>query len=114
MRQKTRVDVIAVIVSCLALFVAVWSGYDARRSADAAEDARDVMRSEQRAWLGYRTIRLAARGAEGSWEDREPMQGDYGQIRLFVANSGNTPATNVRFLYQEPLLLLDGAELSPP
>ena len=114
MRQKTRVDVVAVMVSSLALVVAVWSRYDAGRSADSAEDARDVMRSEQRAWLGYREISLAARGTEGSWEDREPMQGDYGRIRLFVANTGNTPATNVRFLYQEPMLLRDGAELTPP
>ena len=68
-----------------------------------------------RAWLGYTEITLAARrGAEVSWEDREPMQGDHGRIRLFVANTGKTPATNVRFLRQEPMLLRDGAELEPP
>ena len=42
------------------------------------------------------------------------MQGDHGRIRLFVANTGKTPATNVRFLRQEPMLLRDGAELEPP
>ena len=114
MRWKCEIDV-AVAVSILALIVAGWSAYGASRSADAAEDARDAVRLELRAWLGYTEITLAARrGAEGSWEDREPMQGDHGRIRLFVANTGKTPATNVRFLRQEPMLLRDGAELEPP
>ena len=114
MRQKRGFDV-PVVVSILALIVAAWSRYDAGRSADAAEDARDAVRLEQRAWLGYREITLAARrGTDGSWEDREPMQGDYGRIRLFVANTGETPATNVRFLHQTPMLLRDSAELEPP
>ena len=62
----------------------------------------------------HREITLAARrGTDESWEDREPMQGDYGRIRLFVANTGKTPATNVRFLHQTPMLLRDSAELEP-
>ena len=106
---------IPVVVSILALIVAAGSLYHAARSADAAEDARDAVRLEQRAWLGYRKITLAARrGTDGSWEDREPMQGDYGRIRLFVGNTGKTPATNVRFSHQTPMLLRDGAELEPP
>ena len=114
MRQKCGFNV-PVVISILALIVAVWSQYNAGRSADAAEDARDAVRLELRAWLGYREITLAARrGTDGSWEDREPMQGDYGRIRLFVANTGKTPATNVRFLHQTPMLLRDSAELEPP
>ena len=114
MRQKFGFNV-AVVVSVLALIVAAGSLYQADRSADAAEDARDAVRLEQRAWLGYRKITLAARrGTDGSWEDRELMQGDYGRIRLFVGNTGKTPATNVRFLYQIPMLLRDDAELEPP
>ena len=114
MRQKCGFAV-PVVVSILALIVAAWSLYYAGRSADAAEDARDAVRLEQRAWLGYREITLAAsRGTGGSWEDREPMQGDYGRIRLFAANTGKTPATNVRFLHQTPMLLRDSAELEPP
>ena len=114
MRQKCGFNV-PVVISILALIVAVWSQYNAGRSADAAEDARDAVRLELRAWLGYREITLAARrGTDGSWEDREPMQGDYGRIRLFVANTGETPATNVRFLHQTPMLLRDSAELEPP
>ena len=78
MRQKCGFNV-PVVISILALIVAVWSQYNAGRSADAAEDARDAVRLELRAWLGYREITLAARrGTDGSWEDREPMQGDYG------------------------------------
>ena len=53
MRQKRGFNV-PVVVSILALIVAAWSRYDAGRSADAAEDARDAVRLEQRAWLGYR------------------------------------------------------------
>ena len=114
MRQKCGFNV-PVVISILALIVAVWSQYNAGRSADAAEDARDAVRLELRAWLGYREITLAARrGTDGSWEDREPMQGDYGRIRLFVANTGKTPAANVRFLHQTPMLLRDSAELEPP
>ena len=114
MRQKCGFNV-PVVISILALIVAVWSQYIAGRSADAAEDARDAVRLELRAWLGYREITLAARrGTDGSWEDREPMQGDYGRIRLFAANTGKTPATNVRFLHQTPMLLRDSAELEPP
>ena len=114
MRQKCGFNV-PVVISILALIVAVWSQYNAGRSSDAAEDARDAVRLELRAWLGYREITLAARrGTDGSWEDREPMQGDYGRIRLFVANTGKTPATNVRFLHQTPMLLRDSAELEPP
>ena len=114
MRQRRGIDV-PLVVAILALIVAAWSRYDAGRSADAAEDARDAVRLEQRAWLGYREITLAARrGTDGSWEGREPMQGDYGRIRLFVANTGKTPATNVRFLHQTPMLLRDSAELEPP
>ena len=114
MRQKWGFNV-AIAVSILALIVAAGSLYQAYRSADAAEDARDAVRLEQRAWLGYRKITLAARrGTDGSWEDREPMQGDYARIRLFVGNTGKTPATNVRFSHQTPMLLRDGAELEPP
>ena len=58
MRQKRGFDV-PVVVSILALNVAAWTRYDAGRSADAAEDARDAVRLEQRAWLGYREITLA-------------------------------------------------------
>ena len=91
MKQKRGFDV-AVAVSILALFVAIGSLYQAYRSADIAEDARDAVRLEQRAWLGYRKITLAARrGTDGSWEDREPLEGDYGRIRLFVGNTGKTP-----------------------
>ena len=51
MRQKCGFAV-PVVVSILALIVAAWSLYYAGRSADAAEDARDAVRLEQRAWLG--------------------------------------------------------------
>ena len=121
MRQKCGfnvpvvVSIVPVVVSILALIVAVGSLYHAARSADVAEDARDAVRLEQRAWLGYRKITLAARrGTDGPWEDREPMQGDDGRIRLFAGNTGKTPATNVRFLHQTPMLLRDGVELEPP
>ena len=114
MRQKCGFDV-AVVVSILALIIAAGSLYQADRSADTAEDARDAVRLEQRAWLGYRKITLAARReTDGSWEDREPVQGDYGRIRLFVGNTGKTPATNVRFLHQTPMLLGGGTQLEPP
>ena len=114
MKHKCRVD-LPVVVSIVALIVAAGSLYHAARSADAAEDARDAVRLEQRAWLNYRKITLRARhGDDGTWEDREPAQDDYGRIRLFVANTGTTPATNVRFLYQTPTLLRDSAELTPP
>ena len=59
MRQKCGFNV-PVVISILALIVAVWSQYNAARSADAAEDARDAVRLELRAWLGYREITLAA------------------------------------------------------
>ena len=72
MGQKWGFNV-AIAVSILALIVAVGSLYQAYRSADAAEDARDAVRLEQRAWLGYRKITLAARpGTDGSWEDKRP------------------------------------------
>ena len=113
-RQKRAFDV-PLAVSILALVVAAWSLYHAARSADAAEDALDAVRLEQRAWLGYSQITLAARGeTDASWEDREPLQGDYGRIRLFIANTGKTPATNVRFLHQTPMLLSDSDDLQPP
>ena len=75
MRWKCEIDV-AVAVSVLALIVAGWSAYGASRSADAAEDARDAVRLELRAWLGYTEIALAARrGAEGSWEEQRTHAG---------------------------------------
>ena len=114
MRRKCGFN-IPVAVSILALIVAAGSLYQAYRSADAAEDARDAVRLEQRAWLGYRKIALAARrGTDGPWENREPMQGDDARVRLFVGNTGKTPATNVRFSHQTPMLLPDGPELEPP
>ena len=114
MRQNCVFNV-PVIVSILALLVAAGSLYQAARSTDAAEDARDAVRLEQRAWLGYRMIALASRReTDGSWEDREPNEGDYARIRLFVGNTGKTPATNVRSLHQTPILLRDGVELEPP
>lgn len=114
MKQKGGSDV-TVAVSVLALIVAIGSLYQAYRSTDIAEDARDAVRLEQRAWLSYRKITLAARSrTDESWEDREPMQGDYARIRLLIGNTGKTPATNVRFLHQIPMLLPDGTELKPP
>ena len=68
-------------------------------------DARDALRLDQRAWLGYEHYVIQARANNTSgWEAREPRAGEQFSGRLYIQNVGKTPARNVRFMSVPPIL----------
>ena len=68
-------------------------------------DARDALRLDQRAWLGYERYVIQARANNTSgWEAREPRAGEQFSGRFYIQNVGKTPARNVRFMSVPPIL----------
>ena len=56
-------------------------------------DARDALRLDQRAWLGYERYVIQARANNTSgWEEREPRAGEQFSGRFYFQNVGRTPA----------------------
>lgn len=63
---------------------------------DAISQARETLRQEQRAWIGFSSFQLWSRPLKTTeWLRREPIIGDEFMIRYGLTNTGNTPATHV-------------------
>ena len=78
-------------------------------------DARDALRLDQRAWLGYEHYVIEARENDAlEWKKREPRAGDLLRGRLYFQNIGKTPARNVRFMNAPPIWIRAGEISSEP
>ena len=78
-------------------------------------DARDALRLDQRAWLGYEHYVIEARENDApEWKKREPRAGDLLRGRLYFQNIGKTPASNVRFMNAPPIWIRAGEIPSEP
>ena len=90
--------------------VAYRATIEARRSADAAEEAanaaRDTLRLNQRPWLGYSGDHFEARANnEFRWVERALEVGEAFRVSRHIQNIGNTPALNVLLMNTQPRLI---------
>ena len=70
------------------------------------DDARDALRLDQRAWLGYHQYVVQARANDtAAWTNREPAPGEQFRVRFFIRNVGRTPASNVRLMKVKPMIV---------
>ena len=67
------------------------------------DDARDSLRLDQRAWLGYHNYVVQAReNPTSTWTNREPKEGEEFRVRFMIQNVGKTPAFSVQLMAIEP------------
>ena len=70
------------------------------------EDARDALRLDQRAWLGYHQYVVQARANDAAtWTNREPKPGEQFRVRFFIHNVGKTPAFKVQPMLIRPTMI---------
>ena len=70
------------------------------------DDARDALRLDQRAWLGYHKYVVQARANDtATWTNREPKTGEQFRVRFFIHNVGKTPAFKVRLMIIKPMII---------
>lgn len=90
----------SVALAAITLYIAIVTtlyAKSAREQAASTTDMLATMQADQRPWVGYHRFVIQARESSLSpWVDREPMEGDEFRVRLFVRNSGKSPALNVR------------------